>query len=232
MPNWVFNDLTVEGTAELVEKLKVQVRKPYVLNADAWDEVAKAWGKTPEDVETPFLFWNIISPVDRESYDKQPEWVTKLSTGGLDWYTWNCDNWGVKWDARNATIEEESAKDKDGNTSIRYKFDTAWGVPEAAILKLSEQYPTLTLLLEYEEETGWGGMIRFEKGKGVELESYNWKCVECDFIEVGDPGIHYCDKCEDLVCPDCSRGSASWDNPDEGHIDDCNHVNKYEKENA
>lgn len=53
-----------------------------------------------------------------------------------DWYSWNIENWGTKWDA--SIIDYERL---DDNT-ISIVFDTAWSPP--------------TKWYEYIEELGWG----------------------------------------------------------------------------
>jgi len=60
-------------------------------------------------------------------------------TGYHDWYTWNLDNWGVKWDASNCKLKELS----DFNTII-FEFDSPWGTPEHFVGELSKLYPNAT----------------------------------------------------------------------------------------
>jgi hypothetical protein len=52
-----------------------------------------------------------------------------------DWYGWNCDNWGTKWD----TTPHDWDRNDDNTISIN--FDTAWSPPIA--------------LYEYLNEDGW-----------------------------------------------------------------------------
>jgi hypothetical protein len=60
-------------------------------------------------------------------------------TGYHDWYSWNLDNWGVKWDASNCKSKELS----DFNTII-FEFDSPWGTPEHFVRELSKLYPDAT----------------------------------------------------------------------------------------
>ena len=60
-------------------------------------------------------------------------------TGYHDWYSWNVDNWGVKWDASNCKSKELS----DFNTII-FDFDSPWGTPEHFVIELSKLYPDAT----------------------------------------------------------------------------------------
>lgn len=62
-----------------------------------------------------------------------------IATGYYDWHTWNCDNWGVKWDASNCKSKELV----DFNTII-FEFDSPWGTPEHFVGELSKLYPNAT----------------------------------------------------------------------------------------
>lgn len=51
-------------------------------------------------------------------------------TGYCEWYNWNCDNWGTKWNS------VDTSATLDGN-EINYIFDTAWSVPRPIISKIA-----------------------------------------------------------------------------------------------
>ena len=210
MPNWVMNYLTVEGKPELVEELKKQVAQPYVMPVQSMGDL----NFTVEDKEVDeiFSFWNIIRPTDMEAYPKQPVhsdlspndegwWadVTAKSRVDNSWYNWNNRNWGCKWDVTNPELcsEEENGE----NLVLVYQFDTPWSPPVPAILKLSEQYPTLLITLSYEEEQGWGGEIEFCKGKISAESDYEDKCYECDEINT----MEWCEECDISVCLSCNK---------------------------
>ena len=210
MPNWVMNYLTVEGNPELVEELKKQVAQPYVMPVQSMGDL----NFTVEDKEVDeiFSFWNIIRPTDMEAYPKQPVhsdlspndegwWadVTAKSRVDNSWYNWNNRNWGCKWDVTNPELCSE---EKNGeNLVLVYQFDTPWSPPVPAILKLSEQYPTLLITLSYEEEQGWGGEIEFCKGKISAESDYEDKCYECDEINT----MEWCEECDISVCLSCNK---------------------------
>jgi hypothetical protein len=59
-----------------------------------------------------------------------------IATGYHDWYSWSCDNWGVKWDASALRVKELH----DFNTVI-YTFDSPWSCPEHFVIELSKLYP-------------------------------------------------------------------------------------------
>ncbi len=60
-------------------------------------------------------------------------------TGYHEWYAWNLDNWGVKWDAHDCKSKELT----DFNTII-FNFNSPWGTPEHFVIKLSKLYPNAT----------------------------------------------------------------------------------------
>ncbi len=61
-----------------------------------------------------------------------------------NWYDWQVENWGTKWDTESRfTIHE------DGSASAA--MQTAWSPPIAWVRAVAKLYPHLTFTLEYEE---------------------------------------------------------------------------------
>ncbi len=89
---------------------------------------------------------------------------------------------------------------EESDTSLAYRFNTAWSPPTEAISKLSLQYPDLDFELSYEEETGWGGLLQFEAGNVSEIESYENKCRDCDSINT----MSYCENDCGEICSECN----------------------------
>ena len=50
-----------------------------------------------------------------------PELIKKY--GAADWYNWNVNNWGTKWDASDAMINNKTAD------QVSVSFETAWSPP-------------------------------------------------------------------------------------------------------
>lgn len=67
--------------------------------------------------------------------------------GADNWYDWQTNNWGTKWDA---DAENEGYSEKE----LLYNFDTAWSPPTDWLEKVCEMFPKLEFTLNYEE----GGM--------------------------------------------------------------------------
>ena len=61
-----------------------------------------------------------------------------------DWYGWNCDNWGTKWDilCHYDEIEKEH---------IILEFDSAWSPPIQWLEIVAKKYPKLKFSLKYDE---------------------------------------------------------------------------------
>lgn len=206
MPNWCYNSLMIEGSAEQIANIKAQLNKPFTRQHDQWNpETGKMELKDYTYSNPVFAFWNIIAPTDLESYNKQADHTQALSEAlmfkGDNWYDWNVRNWGTKWDV--AVSDDDNYPEteivEEWSDRLIYRFNTAWSPPVEAIRELSSQYPELEFDLEYEEETGWGGNITFLAGESSEIESYDNKCRECDEVNT----MEYCENDCGEICSAC-----------------------------
>ena len=84
------------------------------------------------------------------------------------WYEWCNKNWGTKWNACNCANVNENTK--------TISFQTAWSTPFPVMIKLSENFPLISIRTEYaDEDIGQNcGMYTF---KGGELVS-EWNPTE------------------------------------------------------
>lgn len=84
-------------------------------------------------------------PFDFESIIPMPESVRASAgkpTDGLpEWYEWSCANWGTKWNCY------EVQENEDG-----FSFWTAWTTPCQVLCALSEQFPDVTIRVDYADE--------------------------------------------------------------------------------
>lgn len=186
MPNWMYNTLEVTGKEEEVAKLAEQLATPY--ERTAFDIGSKQY--ETYKVNKPISLWNIIKPEDLEAYEDNP---SLDQTNPNHWYLWNYNNWGTKWDVSEAEVISRS------EGLITYRFNTPWGSPLEALTTLSEQYPTLNLTLEFEEEQAWGGTCEIQDGLMIETDRYEYRCFECgckyqtfDEVVLNDDGYHEC----------------------------------------
>lgn len=72
----------------------------------------------------------------------------KENYGCFTWYDWANDNWGTKWNACDANIEDQ----EDG---LEVFFQTAWGFPERIINLMVAQFPELEFAGTADEEGGY-----------------------------------------------------------------------------
>jgi hypothetical protein len=182
MPNWVYNNLSIEGTEEAIARVKAQLNKPIV----------KQYGedKEPSIYSNPiFSFWNIIAPPAEklEEYFGTHGYADGGKQGDTEynWYNFNNAKWGTKWDVAVADGEKWAETEITGEsaTHISYRFNTAWAPPLPVIEELSLQYPELQITLEYEEEQGWGGEILWtEEGSSI-VNEYDIPDSHADYEE-------------------------------------------------
>lgn len=104
MPNWCENNLTVSHSDP------VMVQK--------FVEACKSDGLFGYFLPTPVELTEMTSPVASPEIAKSN--IEKY--GSSDWYDWNVNNWGTKWDV--SEPDHEVSED-----TVTTWFDTAWGPP-------------------------------------------------------------------------------------------------------
>ena len=216
MPNWVYTNMTVTGDKQSLDKFRDKAAKPYTTrHTGTWTD-----GKYDPDAisivenKSELSFWNFITPTDLDAYfgpEKKPDnyetmtlderLAESMKFAGDNWYNWNIRNWGTKWDANDATLDE-------GGT-LCYQFSTAWSPAEGAFKAMVEQHPNLQFEFTNVEEQGWG--VVFE-GKNGELEEVRSWDIPSSHTEWEDTGAE-CSRCswEDQSdwYEDCPRETAS-----------------------
>ncbi|MBI5821391.1 MAG: hypothetical protein HZA88_20680 [Verrucomicrobia bacterium] len=145
MPNWCNNILTVLGPEADVQAFRTQ-----------------AVGHSPR-LTTTEITSEKPDPLNFHSLVPIPDEVLKAGYDETG-YHWEKLNWGCKWGAHHSQVADEYAG------RIVYNFDTAWCPPVEFIGTAAKLWPTLTLLLEYEElGVGFKGIT---KAHGEELEDH------------------------------------------------------------
>ena len=216
MPNWVFNNLTVSGDAVDLAKFKEEIAAPYTTYHRDLVSVSGEWAKNEDGSfkreivesvhESDLSFWNAIAPTDIDAYfggkDPKPanpdatvaETMAEIKRGfdeDNDWYNWNVRNWGSKWDACNAELDDRNQSKIAG--FIEYTFDTAWGIPEAGMVAMSAKYPELVFHLYAKEEQGWGAEMQFVAGDVELINEWDIPASHAENIEIWGE----CWKCND-----------------------------------
>jgi hypothetical protein len=179
MPNWVYNHLHIHATPEQIATIKADLSRPIVsYTTPDWKDLST---QVREVVEVVFSYMNILSPWDQGISEKEyfathgsgPEGKTGDTAG--NWYNWNRDNWGVKWDC-------DAEIDFDDPEHLSYRFDSPWGPPVPAIDALAKKYPWAMITLSYDEEQGWGGEIEWADGEGTVTEEYDIPMCHADYV--------------------------------------------------
>lgn len=175
MPNWVFNTIIVDGSDADVTAFLDHAKKqtPFCAN---------------DDHERQFNFHSFITP----PADKVEEYLERsgfidgkiVGDGEFNWYQWNNANWDTKWNACEVNIDRSSV----GSATI--SFDTAWSAPMPVFVAMAKQFPNLDFDIEYEEEQGWGGTMRFVQGE-LTFES-DW--------DIPDSHEEYTERGRDCIC--------------------------------
>ena len=215
MPNWVYNSLMIEGSAEDISAIKTQLNKPFTRQHENYNMETKQMETKGYIFSNPvFSFWNIIKPDNLEEYNKQDDFskpiAERLKFEGDNWYDWNVRNWGTKWDVAVSHNEEypETELVEEWSDRLVYSFNTAWSPPVSALAELSAQYPNVVMTHSYEEETGWGGEATIQDGSYEEIESYENKGRDCDEINT----MEYCENDCGEICSSCNYlGEADMD---------------------
>lgn len=86
-----------------------------------------------------------------------------VETEYANWYDWRLDKWGVKWDASDVSVEDETSfqDEPTENPDLIVNFYTPWGPPSGILQELSEQHPEARFYLRWADEFGPGNGIGF-----------------------------------------------------------------------
>ena len=155
MPNHVTNQVTFLGSTERIKQLRA------ICKTDKSPFSFKAFYPMPPELE------GTSSPAKIVTEQELQEWKDKLAKGELNewekdyrpitekeskelmlkyatdnWYNWNIDNWGTKWDCYSHVEIDEG----------EIHFDTAWSTPMYALTKLSLMFDDITIEVKYADE--------------------------------------------------------------------------------
>lgn len=110
-------------------------------------------------VRCPAELTSKSSPNREATEDEKKELIKKY--GADNWYDWNCNNWGCKWDASSQSpwsIDEEKRK-------VAISFLSPWGPPDGYFRKLSQAYPKVKIVYSYYEGgMGFAGKVTLKGG--------------------------------------------------------------------
>jgi hypothetical protein len=117
MPNWCNNGITLRHEDPAMIERVLKGREGLLM----------------EFLPTPQALLDTVAGFP--GADKEAEHEAQMKSniekhGAKDWYDWNCNNWGTKWDFALDCVENP-----DPNT-VTASFDTAWSPPIEAYNKL------------------------------------------------------------------------------------------------
>lgn len=119
-----------------------------------------------------------------------------------NWYDWNVENWGTKWNSYSCHVESEKI----------FTFETAWSAPLPIMRQLGKMFPNVTFNYSWaDEDTGFNcghGTIKGDEFFVSRLEnnSYDaymlafslWPDIKKCYLIEGENVTHKdCDTCED-----------------------------------
>lgn len=151
MPNHVYSTITAYGSEPDIIKIKKELK-----------------GK---EKDQHLSFENII-PVPKHIFQGNLGQKEKEKYGRNNWFDWNCDNWGTKWNAYSQPEDDPKIfgeanslkfiKDKENTPAvITYNFCTAWSPVPKILESLSEKYPSCIFKYAFLDEGGGFSGIEF-----------------------------------------------------------------------
>jgi hypothetical protein len=145
MPNWCYNNLTIDGTTKGGKILADAFRPKYKdedgnLFANPFQDLMPI----PEDLQIEAGYFGDGTDKNNEMQERYAR--NKEKYGHQHWYDWCIANWGTKWDAR---VEDFNAKNIN---DICVYFETAWSPPLDFLSWFCEQHPDTVFSMHYDEE--------------------------------------------------------------------------------
>lgn len=184
MPNWVTNNVRINADETLLAKIREEVKGTPYSNGEDREFDFNTIAPIPTELVGTTSPCRIIS---QEDYDKQEERIAKGDLtegektfgvsrgitqemhddfverfGFADWYGWQINNWGTKWNA-------SSVYWSDDNDFV--SFNTAWSTPFDLLVALSKKYPQATFEIEYADEDFGYNVGRYVLQNGEEIDT-------------------------------------------------------------
>ena len=132
MPNWCINELTVSGPTDKMAEVLAAI-------GDGRNFLSTFLPTPPELLEHH-------APVRDAALAEK----FRRLYGAGDWYNWNINAWGTKWDVDLENLEHDVAYGRD-DCHLVCTFESAWSPPLTALETIAERYPELTFTLFFNE---------------------------------------------------------------------------------
>ena len=200
MPNWVITKIYITGPEDKIKEFEGKCLRP---NRDEDGEFQRTFSfdrikQRPEELV------NTISPspkpevrkvkdmqgneivvevyrenINNATPDQQEELRRKY--GHSNWYDWNCNNWGTKWDCSDSHYTE---KDKI------LQFQTAWACPEEIVMGMKLMFPDLKFNGNYADEDFGSNVGYIDDGLLYPLENLSEEACETAATLWGHEGYY------------------------------------------
>ncbi len=142
MPNWFYFTVNVSGEKKDVEQFVENVKGSEKFDTEGREFDFNHFIPQPDDI--------FREPLSSEKEKELDE------LGVPNWYRWNNQNWGTKW---NGVCDDEMAISVDGFPfEHEYNLRTAWAFPAPVIDEMINMYPNLDFVIEGEEESSYYGV--------------------------------------------------------------------------
>lgn len=142
LPNWIENVLTVKGETE---DLLMFLDKHLIGSWFKFDTVIPQ-PVTREECPKEYL---VSDEIESRRLKEDPPMSYPGDKTWFDWYNWNRDKWGCKWESEGFNPISKDMIKSEKITEIALKFTTAWTAPIPVVKALSVLYPRLGFILEY-----------------------------------------------------------------------------------
>lgn len=180
MPNHCSNTLRICGTEKEISKLQKFV------------EITKSEA-TEQHNATEFSCQRILPrPISKDS----------------DWYDWNINNWGSKWDCYDVDVDDSQAE----QGYLVYNFSTAWSPINNVIHKLANKFKKLEFNYSY-YETGsdFWGYVNMKNGLITDSADGELSTAPCTIKQEYLGEYHnFCSECQDMF--ECYNNICETDN--------------------
>ena len=170
MPNWCYNNMSVHGDRESLEKLTTAISRKGE-DGNEFHDLTVLF-PIPEELQIKSV-WFSTESTDPEYLELSKKYeANKEKYGFQTWYDWCIANWGTKWSPR---IEEWEINDYNDESTISAYYETAWSPADGLVREVSRQFPTLLFSVTSDEEGGSFACCRAYKngelvaGFGLEL---------------------------------------------------------------
>lgn len=149
MPNWCYNNMSVHGDRESLEKLTTAITRKDD-DGNEFHDLTVLF-PVPKELQIKSVWFGSES-TDPEYLELSKKYEANKEKYGFEtWYDWCIANWGTKWSPR---IEHWEISEYNGESTISADYDTAWSPADGLIREVSRQYPTLLFSVTSDEEGG------------------------------------------------------------------------------